>query len=69
MTRSQWAFIRGHPRRALDHAKFFGLEDVVERLAVLAVAQQEAQGLHPRPPRLMARFRPAALSTPVSGGR
>jgi hypothetical protein len=41
-----------HPRclwRALDHVEIVGVEDGVERLAVLAVAvaEQEAQGLHP----------------------
>ena len=38
----------GRMRRALDHSQVVGLEDDVEGLAVLAVAvaQQEAQGLH-----------------------
>lgn len=43
--------VRVHPRRprcTLDHVQFFGLEDGVERCAVLAVpvAKREAQGLH-----------------------
>ena len=39
----------GRLRRALDHAQVVGLEDGVERLAVLAVAvtEKEAQGLRP----------------------